>query len=229
MVFLLHLVRRGSDKDRERIHGFLAWIAYNLRLPQFLNRDVLLGDATWMMAAIKDLDILRPRPLMDPIAEVNLYTDATPNSLAAIIPALDKAHARAFNEGEEINFAEMAAAIDGLMWAANEVRDTHIRLYTDNATVLHSLLSGKGYLFRRHILRRLYLSMLHALNDNTFSVHGITGADNPADRPSREILGQLLQTPHRRTRGQPQGGVLSAAAVFVNMFDLYRGTCCPFM
>lgn len=205
MNFLLRLVRQGSEKD-SWIHGFCAWIAFNLRLPQFLNRDILAGDPTWMAAAVKDLDILRPRPLMDPIAEVNLYTDATPNSIAAIIPALDMAHARAFDQTEEINFAEMAAAIDGLTWAASDVRDTHIKLYTDNATVLHSLLSGKGYLFRRHLLRRLYLSMLHALHDNTFSVHGVTGLDNPADKPSREILEQLLEAPHRRTTGQPQAG-----------------------
>lgn len=159
-----------------------------------------------MTAAIKDLDILRPRPLMDPIAEVNLYTDATPNSIAAIIPSLDVAHARAFDCPEEINFAEMAAAIDGLTWAATELRDTHIRLYTDNATVLHSLLSGKGYLFRRHLLRRLYLSMIHSLHDNTFSVHAVTGLDNPADKPSRDILEHLLEAPHRQTRGQPEGG-----------------------
>lgn len=143
---------------------------------------------------------------MDPIAEVNLFTDATPHSIAAIIPALDIAHARAFDAPEEINYAEMAAAIDGLVWAFAELGDTHNRLYTDNATVLHSLLSGKGYLFRRHLLRRLYLSMLHTLQDNTFSVHAVTGLDNPADKPSRDILQHLLQAPPRQTRGDPEEG-----------------------
>lgn len=72
--------------------------------------------------------------------------------------------------------------------------------------MLHSLLSGRGLLFRRHLLRRLYLSMIHALNDNTFSVHGVTGLNNPADKPSRDILRHLLEAPHQETVGEPQAG-----------------------
>lgn len=203
LTFLLRLVREGTDKGRERIHGFANWIVYNLRLPMFLTRDILEGDPTWLQAALRDLDVLRPRPIMDALISVNLYTDATPHSTAAIIPFMDIAHARIFNKEEEINYAEMMAAIDGLYWASSELRDTHIVLYTDNATVFSTLRSGKGFLFRRHLLRRYYLSMLHALNDNTFEVRAVAGVDNPADLPSREVLRYLHQVRDADIRGQP--------------------------
>lgn len=150
-----------------------------------LGRDILRGDAAWLTAALLDLRILEPRELADLPIQMNLFTDATPHSIVAIIPALDTSYAQAFQTPEEINRAEMIGAIRGLMWASEQLRETQLILHVDHAAVIASLRSGTGRTFRYHDIRILYLSMLHGLNGNTFRVESIAGgAWNPADAPS---------------------------------------------
>lgn len=158
--FLLRHTRKGSEKDRERIHGFTSWVLYNLRLPLFLGRDILRGDSSWLDAALLDLRVLEEKELCDPPLQLNLYTDATPHSIAAIITTMDISYAQ---EPEEINRAEMIVAIRGLVWAAEQVRETNLILHVDNAAVFSNLRTGTGRTFRHHDVRRLYLSMLHSL------------------------------------------------------------------
>lgn len=132
---------------------------------------------------------------------LNVYSDATPHSVAGIIPDLNISWAQAFREPEEINFAEVVAAINTLIWAAEEVTDTHLILYTDNATALSALRSGRGRIMRFHHIRRLFLSMLHRLRHNTYEVQPIMGVNNPADAPSREVLNTFLAVPFRQQLG----------------------------
>lgn len=197
MMHLLRYVRRGSDKDRKRIAGYANWLLYNLRFPHFLSRDITLGDPSWLKAAFEDLSVLQPRPLLNAPMTVNLFTDATPHSVAAIIPSLNLCYAQAFLTPEEINRAEAVAALRGLSWAASQLLDTHIVLFVDNASVFSTLRSGTGRLWRHHDLRRMYLSMLHNLRHNTFEVQPILSEDNPADRPSRQVLRTLLNAPYQ--------------------------------
>lgn len=51
-----------------------------------------------------------------------------------------------------------------------------------------ALRSGKGKVFRRYDGRRLFLSVLPLLRDNTWEVRFTPTSSNLADRPSREIL-----------------------------------------
>lgn len=129
--------------------------------------------------------------MLDGVVVVNLYTDATPHSIAAILPALGLAHAQAFLQLEEINRAEAIAALSGLTWACGENLDTHFVLWVDNASVFSTLRSGTGTLWRFHDLSRMYLSKLHRMRGNTFEVQPIAGVDNTADLPSREVLDTL--------------------------------------
>lgn len=125
---------------------------------------------------------------MDWPVSVNLYLDATLNSVAAIVPSMRTSVAQAFVHIEEINRAEAIAAILGLMWACGEeFLNTHEILWVD------TLRRGTGALWRFHDLRRLYLSMLHSLRGNTWEVRQNPGMNNLADRPSSAVLAALLR------------------------------------
>lgn len=103
---LLRHTRNGSLKDRQRIARYAQWILFNLRQPHFLARGTLLGDPSWVFAAMRDLSVLQHMPLMDGPMAVNLFTDATPHSVAAILPSMGISMAQAFQHPEEINRAE---------------------------------------------------------------------------------------------------------------------------
>lgn len=201
LVYLLRFVRKGSEKDRQRIAGYASWILFNLRWPSFLTLDILRGDPSWITAAIKDLSILKERHLQDAPMTLELFSDATPNSVAAIIPALNISWAQAFESPTEINEAETVAGIMGLIWAAEELRDTHLILHTDNASAFCALRSGRGRTMRKYYIRRLFLSMLHSLGTNTYEVRDVQGSANPADAPSRDVLRTLHAAPAREEAG----------------------------
>lgn len=70
-----------------------------------------------VLAAMRDLSIKgQPKGLMDWPVSVNLYTDATPNSVAAIVPSIRTSVSQAFVHTEEINRAGAIAAILGITW-----------------------------------------------------------------------------------------------------------------
>lgn len=184
---VLRYTKNGSMLDRQCIRGYATWILYNLRLPIFLAADILLGDPSW-------LNILQPKSLLPGLIPIVLYTDATPHSVAAIIPSLKMSFAQAFEVPEEINRAEAIALLLGLQWASPEFTDCHFTVYCDNAAVVATLSKGTGALWRFHDLRRLHLSTLHGLWGNTFTIAQVTSAENLADKPSRAVLLTLHRT-----------------------------------
>lgn len=125
-----------------------------------------------------------------------MYTDATPHSVAAIIPSLKKSFAQAFQVPEEINRPEAIALLLGLQWASAEFTDCNFTVNCDNSEVVATLSKGTGALWRFHDLRRLNLSTLRG---NTFSIVQVSSAANLADRPSRAVL-MTLQIHQRSTR-----------------------------
>lgn len=153
----------------------------------------MLGDASWLLAAIQHLSILQPKSLLKGLIPVSLYTDATPHSVAAIIPTLNMSFAQAFETPEEINRAEAIAVLLGLQWASAEFTDCHFTLHCDNSAVVATLSKGSGTLWRFHDLRRLLLSTLHSLRGNT-SIIKVSSEANLADRPSRAVLETLHAT-----------------------------------
>lgn len=118
------------------------------------------GTYYWGAGALWDLSVPQPKNLMD-------GPNATPHSVAAILPSM----AQAFHHGKEINRAEALAALLGVSWAAgDELLDSQITIWTDNAAVFNTLSRGTGHLWRFHDLRRLYLSVMHRLRGNTWEV-----------------------------------------------------------
>lgn len=125
---------------------------------------------------------------------MSLYTDATPHSVAAIIPSLNLSFAQAFQTPEEINRAEAKALLLRLQWACAEFVDCHFTIHCDNSTVVATLSKGTGVLWRFHDLRRLLLSTLHGLRGNTFTIVKVSSEANLADRPSRAVWETLHRT-----------------------------------
>lgn len=65
---------------------------------------------------------------MEGLIPVTIYTDSTPHSVAAVIPALKMSFAQAFFVPEETNRAEAIALLLGLQWTSTEFTDCHFSL-----------------------------------------------------------------------------------------------------
>lgn len=64
-----------------------------------------------------DLSVLQPKNLMDGPMAVNVFTNAAPHGVAAILPSMRLSMAQAFHHGKEINRAE-ALGFTGRTWAS---------------------------------------------------------------------------------------------------------------
>lgn len=142
-----------------------------------------------------------------------MFTDATPHSVATIIPSLKMLFAQPFQIPEEIeiNRAEATALLLGLQWASAEFTDCHFTVHCDNSAVVATLSKGTGTLWRFHDLRRLHLSTLHGLRGNTFSIVQVSSAANLADRPSKAVLETLHTAAGSSTlnKGQEENASIS--------------------
>lgn len=146
----------------------------------------------------KPLSILQPRSLLPGLIPVTTYTDATPHSVAAIIPTLNTSFAQAFQIPEEINRAEAVALLLGLQWASVEFVAVILKYIV--TTVLSSQRCRKEQAHSgvtTTSAASIYLpSTLHGLRGNTFEILQVASAQNLADGPSRAVL----QTLHRAAR-----------------------------
>lgn len=104
------------------------------------------------------MSILQPKSLLPGLIPVTMYTDATPHSVAAIIPKLKMSFAQAFQVPDEINRTEAIVLLMGLQWASSEFTDCYFNVYCDNSAVVATL--SKGTLWRLHDLKGLHLSTL---------------------------------------------------------------------
>lgn len=89
LFYLLGYMRQGSQKGRQRIASYAQWILVNLRLPHFLAMDILLGEPTWVLTAMRDLSVLQLKQLMDQPITVNLFTDAIRTPRRPSLPPWD--------------------------------------------------------------------------------------------------------------------------------------------
>jgi hypothetical protein len=120
-----------------------------------------------------------------------LYTDATPWSIAAYTPGpLPAGMARQY-DCKAIAFAEMAAALAGLLCINRQPAPTTITLCTDSAVVYHTLVKGSGITPRScEILRNMYIQvLLNKVNSSHgLVVRWVPSTENLADPLSREVL-----------------------------------------
>lgn len=128
---------------------------------------------------------------MKGLIPVTIYMDATPHSVAALIPTLKLSCSQAFHVSDEINRAEAIAVLLGLQWASADFLDCPCTVYCDDAAVVVTLTKGTGHLWRHHGLRRLYLTPLHGLRGNTFFIKHVQSSSILTDRLSRAVLQTL--------------------------------------
>jgi ribonuclease HI len=87
----------------------------------------------------------------------------TPSSIAGVdICPPHREHQTFYIDDQPINYAEMAAALVTLIWAAKHHQEpTTFSLHTDSTIVYHTLQTGKGATLQTNqLLRELYCSFL---------------------------------------------------------------------
>jgi hypothetical protein len=181
---LLPIVPQASHQDLLRIRGYVAWLAFAMRWPLF-TAMLITHHSTYWLAVLEKCGILRqPRILQQPLYSRVLYTDATPTSVAAFSPRpTPTSMVQHYTDSRNIAFAEMAAALKGLIWfmTVQLVQATTITLVTDSRNVYYTLRSSA-------ILQQLYVKMLYLLikSGHALVVRWVPSEQNLADPLTRE-------------------------------------------
>jgi hypothetical protein len=160
---LTSIVPIASRQDLTRIRGYVAWLAFAMCWHLFLALLIMDRSTYWIqrLAAVRLLH--QPRSLAVPLYSRTLYTDATPTSIAAVTPGPPLGSTvQHYVDSRPIAFAEMAAALRGLIWYMQTLhRPTTVTLCTDSSVVYYTLLKGRGLTLRSSaILQTLYCKML---------------------------------------------------------------------
>jgi hypothetical protein len=189
---LITIVPQASMQDLRRISGYVAWISWAMSWPQFLATHIRDRSTYWLRVLDEHRLFHQPRAMILPKVRIQLYTDATPTSIAAITPPPTSAFYRRLEPPQPIAVAEMAAALVGLHWYLQDVahQPTTIILYTDSSIVYHTLAKGTGITLRRSpLLQNLYIAFLI---NKVYTGHGLVvrwlpSTQNLADPLSRGV------------------------------------------
>jgi hypothetical protein len=130
--------------------------------------------------------------MVNPDRTATLYTDATHTAIAAITPPPVSAFYRHLQPPQPIAVAEMAAALIGLHWYAQQVlrHPTTIHLHTDSTIVYYTLVRGTGVtLCQTPILQNLYMAWLinKVYTGHGLVVHWVPSHCSLADPLSRGV------------------------------------------
>jgi ribonuclease HI len=192
---LLSIVAGASRQDLFRIAGYLSWLAWTMGWPQFIASHIRDRSTYWARTLLQKGALRQPRRLKPALQGLVLHTDATPTSLAAVIPGTPPSQLYCqYDDTTPIAFAEMAAALAGLLWATKHLdQPRNITLYTDSSIVFYSLSRGTGLTLRRDpLLKNLYIRVTWLVNKEN-SGHGLVvrwlpSEENLADPLSRGVL-----------------------------------------
>jgi ribonuclease HI len=165
---LVSVVPRASRQDLQRIAGYIAWLAYAMGWPQFLSTLIYQRSTYWPHVLHAKGFLRQPRKLQVPLLSRQLYTDATPTSAAAVFvgPPQQSIH-QEFQDSRPIAFAEMAAALWGLLWCCQHclTQPTTVTLHTDSSVVYHTIVKGGGLTLRSSaLLQNLYIKLYMIMN-----------------------------------------------------------------
>nr|CAD7572210.1 unnamed protein product [Timema californicum] len=122
----------------------------------------------------------------------DVFSDATPWTTASLAPYRGECRIQRFAAPEEINKAEVAAALITWLWEYQSTGSRVIRLGTDNTTVLNNAARGRGLIFAGADMCHLHFLVAHTLRHCWYEAYWVPSESNPADRPSREVLQQVL-------------------------------------
>jgi hypothetical protein len=139
---------------------------------------------TYWIARFKEAGLLRqPRKLAPRLLSRQLHTDATPHTAAAVFLGPPKmAITFPLRPPRQIAWAEMSAAIEGVIWCCQRALDqpTTITLFTDSMIVFATIVRGKGVTLRASpLLQNRYYVMYRELNK---AGHGLVARWIPSER-----------------------------------------------
>jgi hypothetical protein len=189
---LIAIVPAASQQDLRRIAGYVAWLAWAMAWPQFISSQVRQRDTYWLRVLDDHHVFHQPRQMVSPERTAVIHTDATPSTIAAITPPPVSAFFRHLEPPQPIAVAEMAAALIGLHWYAQNVlqHPTTIHLHTDSSIVYYSLVRGTGVTLRyTPVLQNLYIAWLinKVYTGHGLVVHWVPSHLNLADPLSRGV------------------------------------------
>jgi hypothetical protein len=83
---LIFIVPEATAQDLQRISGYVSWLASAMGWPAFLATLIPLRVVYWVSRQSQHTLLTHPRLMRPPHRSILLYTDATPTSVAAIVP-----------------------------------------------------------------------------------------------------------------------------------------------
>jgi hypothetical protein len=193
LLDLVSIVPQASRQDLQRIAGYIAWIAYAMGWPQFLSTLIYQRSTYWLQILHQKGLLQQPRRLQPPLVSRQIYTDATPSSAAAVFLGPPRQSIQQhFQDSRPIAFAEMAAALWGLMWCFRDClrQPTALTLHTDSTIVYHTIVKGGGLILRSSaLLQNLYIKMYILMNKAGHSLvcQWVPSQQNLADPLTRGV------------------------------------------
>nr|CAD7266974.1 unnamed protein product [Timema shepardi] len=82
--------------------------------------------------------------------------------------------------------------VSSWLWEHQTTGSRVVRLGTDNTTVLHSAVKGRGLVFAARDMCDLHLLVAHTLRECWWDAYWLASEINPADRPSREEMERVI-------------------------------------
>jgi ribonuclease HI len=161
--------------------------------PMFLATLVYNRNVYWIRRFQTAGLLRRPRSLTQRLISKHIYTDATPTTIAAVFMGPPRiALVQHFTTPRNIAWAEMAAALKGLIWCANSQLEqpTTLTLFTDSQVVYHTIVKGTGITLRSSpLLQDLYVTLYMIFNKagHSLVVRWIRSQANLADPLSRGV------------------------------------------
>ncbi|XP_046382231.1 uncharacterized protein LOC124153174 [Ischnura elegans] len=191
---VIPLIPKLRKSDIPKVAGYLAWVAYILRLPNFLISHIYQRNIDWWLVLQESEIFNRKVTYVRAKEELIVYTDATPTQGGVVIPVWDLSQSFPIPDGYSINAAKVYAALEGLqrtmdLLQAFKLVNVALKMFVDSQVALYSLKKGQGIVFRMHKrLIEMYMNVLIKFEQS----HSVTwawvpSAANLADELSRAV------------------------------------------
>jgi hypothetical protein len=183
LLQLVSIVPMATRMDLQCIAGYVSWLAYAMGWPMFMATLILNRNTFWVQQFQAKGILRRPRKLAPRQVSRQLYTDATPQTAAAVYIGTPKmAYVFPLQPPRAIAWAEMLAGLEGVIWCCRRAlqEPTTLTLFTDSSVVYATIVRGKGITLRASpLLQNRYFTMYQEL---TKAGHGLVARWMPPER-----------------------------------------------